>query len=194
MLVRLCERIRHCQRHSGECPGGTACDRLHGRIHGRRRGVRKQKQQGAVWRGSLGGDSGGHQGGRDRGRNCQVQELLRRTVHHGHDPHKRGGLHRRGGLYRGLPCARELGIRRRAVYIHRGLHTPFADPIRAGVAGYLVRQVPAFDATPWRCAMQRCFLCKKRTSISCLFFLNGTPSGARTLDTLIKSQVLYQLS
>ena len=25
-------------------------------------------------------------------------------------------------------------------------------------------------------------------------FLSGTPSGARTLDTLIKSQVLYQLS
>ena len=25
-------------------------------------------------------------------------------------------------------------------------------------------------------------------------FVSGTPSGARTLDTLIKSQVLYQLS
>lgn len=42
----------------------------------------------------LGGYSSRHQGGRDQGRNCQVQELLRRAVHHGHDPHKRGGLRR----------------------------------------------------------------------------------------------------
>ena len=29
---------------------------------------------------------------------------------------------------------------------------------------------------------------------SVIFYCDGTPSGTRTLDTLIKSQVLYQLS
>ena len=33
---------------------------------------------------------------------------------------------------------------------------------------------------------------EKPDSLNCLVY--GTPSGARTLDTLIKSQVLYQLS
>lgn len=42
----------------------------------------------------LGGYSSRHQGGRDQGRNRQVQELFRRAVHHGHDPHKPGGLRR----------------------------------------------------------------------------------------------------
>ena len=118
----------------------------------------------------LGGYSSRHQGGRDQGRNRQVQELLRRAVHHGHDPHKRGGLRRRGGLYRGLPCARELGIRRGAVYIHWGLHTPFADPKRAGVAGYLVRQVPAFDAAPWRCQFSAVFSAKKEQAFRACSF------------------------
>ena len=34
---------------------------------------------------------------------------------------------------------------------------------------------------------------KKKTSVQ-RSYLNGTPSGARTLDPLIKSQLLYQLS
>ncbi len=60
-----------------------------------------------------------------------------------------------------LTVCGELGIRRGAVYIHWGLHTPFADPKRAGVAGYLVRQVPAFDAAPWRCQFSAVFSAKK---------------------------------
>ena len=39
----------------------------------------------------------------------------------------------------------------------------------------------------------RVIFCKKQTTKR-WFVLFGTPSGARTLDTLIKSQVLYQLS
>ena len=35
---------------------------------------------------------------------------------------------------------------------------------------------------------------KKSESIDSDFYTGGTPSGTRTLDTLIKSQVLYQLS
>ena len=35
---------------------------------------------------------------------------------------------------------------------------------------------------------------KKTSSMHSTWMMCGTPSGARTLDTLIKSQVLYQLS
>ena len=37
--------------------------------------------------------------------------------------------------------------------------------------------------------------CKyRKTDTVWYLFFDGTPTGARTLDTLIKSQVLYQLS
>ncbi len=38
------------------------------------------------------------------------------------------------------------------------------------------------------------FVPNKKNGLSAVWFLSGDPSGARTLDTLIKSQVLYQLS
>ena len=53
----------------------------------------------------------------------------------------------------------------------QGLHRPFR--VRARVRGFIKKQ-------------------KRRNTIRLFCF--GTPSGARTLDTLIKSQVLYQLS
>ena len=35
---------------------------------------------------------------------------------------------------------------------------------------------------------------RKSPAVGSVIFCHGTPSGTRTLDTLIKSQVLYQLS
>ena len=37
-------------------------------------------------------------------------------------------------------------------------------------------------------------MCSAMVMYRALFFLNGAPTGIRTRDTLIKSQVLYQLS
>ena len=38
------------------------------------------------------------------------------------------------------------------------------------------------------------FLCNKKTNQMVSYFLNGDPGGVRTLDPLIKSQMLYRLS
>lgn len=57
----------------------------------------------------------------------------------------------------------------RSIYIG-GLHMPFADPKRTGVAGYLVRQVPAFDAAPWRCQFSAVFSAKKEQAFRACSF------------------------
>ncbi len=73
-----------------------------------------------------------------------------------------------GALLAGLAHARPASVSRRRFFIHR---------MRGG--SFLAPSV---------------FIICKNSLPNGKLFLFGTPSGARTLDTLIKSQVLYQLS
>ena len=83
----------------------------------------------------------------------------------------------------------------KSIYIlHRFRAVFFGDPygIRTHVAGVRGRSLRPLDqrAVSTRCSLQQ--EAEASTSTSLLSF--GAPSGTRTRDTLIKSQVLYQLS